>query len=55
VPRRRQWVAEMEADARQQGRDEPDWASMFGRGTNPVRAVFIALAIWFVWYFWPRR
>ena len=55
VPRRRQWVAEMEADARQQGRDEPDWGSMFGRGTNPVRAVFIALAIWFVWYFWPRR
>ncbi len=58
LPRRRAWVAEMEADASQRKSvtddDEPDWSSLFSRGTNPVRAVFIALAIWFVWYFWPR-
>ena len=57
MPRRRAWAAEMEASA--QPRREPvdedfDWGSLFSRGTNPVRAVFIALAIWFVWYFWPR-
>ena len=58
LSRRRAWAAEMEADARQgRGReveDEFDGSSLFSRGTNPVRAVFIALAIWFVWYFWPR-
>lgn len=56
IPRRRAWVAEMEADAAQRGRadDEFDWSSLFSRGTNPIRAVFIALAIWFAWYFWPR-
>lgn len=57
LPRRRAWVAEMEADASQRDRrldDEFDWSSLWGRGTNPIRAVFIALAIWFVWYFWPR-
>ena len=51
------WIAEMEADANQRNRpadDEPDWSSLFSGGTNPIRAVFIALAIWFVWYFWPR-
>ncbi|HWH81780.1 MAG TPA: hypothetical protein VNU71_06050 [Burkholderiaceae bacterium] len=61
IPRRRAWIKEMEAEANQRrgvgGRaddDELDWSSLFGRGTNPIRAVFIALAIWFVWYFWPR-
>jgi hypothetical protein len=58
LPRRRAWIAEMEADANQRNRpaddDELDWSSLFSRGTNPIRAVFIALAIWFVWYFWPR-
>ncbi len=57
LPRRRAWVAEMEADASQRrpgADDEPDWSSLFSRGTNPIRAVFIALAIWFVWYFWTR-
>jgi hypothetical protein len=44
----------MQTDARQGSRlnDEFDWASLFSSGTNPVRAVFVALAIWFVWYFW---
>lgn len=56
LPRRRAWIAEMEADTSQRSRvdDDFDWTSLFSRGTNPVRAVFIALAIWFVWYFWPR-
>lgn len=56
MPRRRAWAAEMEASARQrpEREDDFDWSSLFSRGTNPVRAVFIALAIWFVWYFWPR-
>ena len=57
IPRRRAWAAEMEASAQRRPEpvdDEFDWSSLFSRGTNPVRAVFIALAIWFVWYFWPR-
>jgi hypothetical protein len=57
IPRRRAWIAEMEKDASQRGQsagDDVDWSSLFSRGTNPIRAVFIALAIWFVWYFWPR-
>ena len=47
----------MQADAQKRSRldEEFDWGSLFSRGTNPVRAVFIALAIWFVWYFWPRH
>ena len=58
IPRRRAWAAEMEADASRQRASEgesSDWASMFSSGTNPLRAVFIALIIWFVWYFWPRH
>ncbi len=54
LPRRRAWAKEMEADARRERSSfnaDFDWASLFSRGTNPVRAVFIALAIWFVWYF----
>jgi len=34
------------------GGEDWDWSELLGRGTNPLRAVFIALAIWFVWYFW---
>ncbi len=30
----------------------PDWRDWFGRETNPLRAVLIALAIWFVWWLW---
>ena len=56
LPRRREWVANMQADAQRRSRldEEFDWGSLFSSGTNPVRAVFIALAIWFAWYFWPR-
>lgn len=57
LPRRREFAAKMEAEAaarRGEHRlgEEFDWGDLFGRGTNPIRAVLIALAIWFVWYFW---
>ena len=57
LPRRREWVAEMEAgtDARHRRDEAFDWGSLLRPGTNPVRAVFIALALWFAWYFWPRH
>jgi hypothetical protein len=64
LPRRREWVAGMEADAPSapvatgagawggSGRANFDWSSLLSSGTNPVRAVLIALALWFAWYFW---
>jgi len=58
LPRRREWAAKMEAEARQargsewSAGDERDWTSLFSSGTNPVRAVLIALVIWFVWWYW---
>jgi hypothetical protein len=58
LPRQRAWVADMEADAAHGRRevDAPfDWSSMLSPGTNPLRAVFIALLLWFAWYFWPRH
>jgi Zn-finger nucleic acid-binding protein len=57
VPRRRAWIADMQADAahqQEQVREEFDWTSMWSAGTNPLRAVFIALLLWFVWYFLGR-
>ena len=54
LPRRREWVAGMEAETRQRGAfdQEFEWSSLCGRGTNPVRAVLLALVIWFVWTHW---
>jgi hypothetical protein len=58
LPRRREHAAQMEAEAREMrhGRsfsvDWDDWSSWFSLQTNPLRAVLIALAIWFVWWFW---
>jgi predicted nucleic acid-binding Zn ribbon protein len=55
LPRQREWARNMESEARQQlGGDgeETDWRALFGRKTNPLRAVLLALAIWFVWWFW---
>lgn len=56
LPRRREWAAKMQAEADAErgngGGREVDWSSLLGRGTNPVRAVLIALAIWFVWHYW---
>jgi len=57
LPRRREFAAKMEAEAAARRGDARigegwDWSDLLGRGTNPLRAVFIALAVWFVWYFW---
>ncbi len=57
LPRRREFAAKMEAEAaarhgRHRFGEEMDWGDLFSGGTNPLRAVLIALAIWFVWYFW---
>lgn len=57
IPRRREWARGMEADARRQGGadddDAQDWHSFFSSArTNPLRAVLLALVIWFVWWTW---
>ncbi len=55
LPRRRAWVAGMEAEARREGPAldrEFEWSSLWTRETNPLRAVLLALVIWFVWWYW---
>lgn len=57
LPRRREFAAKMEAEAAQRRGhggfgDDFDWSDLFRSSTNPLRAVLIALVIWFVWYFW---
>ena len=52
LPRRREWAASMEAQAAEAGGTEPEGSSLFSSGTNPLRAVVIALAIWFLWWYW---
>jgi predicted nucleic acid-binding Zn ribbon protein len=55
IPRRREWAAKMESEARQARGTEPDefeWSSLLEMKTNPLRALLLALAIWFVWWFW---
>jgi predicted nucleic acid-binding Zn ribbon protein/Zn-finger nucleic acid-binding protein len=53
LPRRREWVAKVEAETREQrGGGEWNFEGLFDSGTNPLRAVLIALAIWFVWWYW---
>ncbi len=57
LPRRREFAAKMEAEAAAQRgahrlEEDWDWSNLLGGGTNPLRAVLIALVIWFVWYFW---
>ncbi len=57
LPQQREWVADMEADARgESGSDDDraDWRSLFTRETNPLRALLLALAIWFVFWHWRR-
>jgi hypothetical protein len=57
LPRRREWAAGMEREARRETTqldDEFEWASLFRRGTNPIRALLIALVLWFAWSFWHR-
>jgi ribosomal protein S26 len=62
LPRRREWAAQMEAEASarrgelQTGDGGWSWRDFVSWGwesrTNPLRAVLIALVIWFVWWFW---
>lgn len=55
LPRRREWVAGMEAEARREGQGmewEFEWSSLWSRETNSVRAALLALVIWFVWWCW---
>jgi hypothetical protein len=57
LPRQREWAAAMQAEVdvrRGRDRGDVDWDSLLGRATNPVRAVLIALVIWFVWHYWRR-
>jgi hypothetical protein len=53
LPRRRDWVAGMqaEADARR-GRGEIDWSPLLSRIGMPTRLALLALAAWLVWRFW---
>lgn len=52
LPRRREWVRQVEAETQEQRGREWNLEGLFDNGTNPLRAVLIALAIWFVWWFW---
>ena len=52
LPRRREWAAKMQAETAQAYGNERDFASLFSLKTNPLRAVLIALVLWFVWWFW---
>ena len=54
LPRRRAFAAQMEAEARQAGgaRDDDDGIGWLELQTHPLRAVLLALLIWFVWLLW---
>jgi hypothetical protein len=58
LPRRREFAAQMEAEARAASGshrgwgDAGAWSDWWSLETNPLRAVLIALVIWFVWWFW---
>jgi hypothetical protein len=57
LPRRREWAAKMQAEAdarRGRSDDDTDWSSLLGRGTNPARAVVIAVLLWLAWQYWRR-
>jgi hypothetical protein len=54
LPRQREWILRMRADtAGRHGGDEDDellsWSIW---RTNPLRAVFIALLLWWAWWMW---
>jgi hypothetical protein len=54
LPRRREWAAGMEEEARQRrGRGKPiEWSTWVERAPQLGRAVVIGAAIWLVWRFW---
>lgn len=56
MPRRRAWAADMEAEARATAGGDPDarlgWTGWELARTHPVRALAIALLLWFLWWVW---
>ena len=54
LPRRREWVAGMEQEARERrGHGEPiDWATWVERWPQLGRAAVIVAAVWLAWRFW---
>ncbi len=56
LPRRRELAAQWQAEAHEarHGRsfDWEHWTSWWPFDTNPLRAVLIALTVWFIWWFW---
>jgi hypothetical protein len=53
LPRRREWVAQMQAEAdAQRGRavDETDWSAFFERGRIPLAVVVVAFVVWIGWH-----
>jgi len=54
LPRRREWVARMEAESRSDQGAEPSFGLswLWQRGTSPYRALLVALALWFLWRHW---
>ncbi|MEP6740582.1 MAG: hypothetical protein ABJA61_09405 [Caldimonas sp.] len=52
LPRRRDWVAGMEAETRRHSALERqiEWSSLWSRQSNPVRAVVLALVVGLVWW-----
>lgn len=60
LPRRRAFVQQLEAEAQEMRHGNRDWStsweglqsSWLTLETNPLRALLIALVIWFVWWFW---
>ena len=56
LPRRREWIKAMDAETRGGWPGDDDhspWRALLNRQANPWRAVLLALAIWFAWWFWP--
>jgi len=56
LPRRREWAAGMEREARERRGDDDsfEWSSFWRRGTNPVRAAILALVVLWLWGAWKR-
>ena len=57
LPRRREWAAGMERDARERRGHEDEsfeWSSLWQRGSKPVRAAIVALVVIGAWNFWKR-
>ena len=54
LPRRREWVAGMEEEARQRrGHGKPiEWSTWVERGPQLARAAAIVAAAWLLWRFW---